>query len=166
MNIFGVGGWELLLIITIALIVAGPKRIAVWMYMLGQFAGKLQNVWSEFAQTLQAEMDDAGIDVEIPRTPPTRADLTRSVQNIGRELTKSAEAPVKEVVDEVKGFGDRIQAENKAIGRGLNGAAASTKPGAVVKEVEAEAEPPTLPEPVEPQTDETNLGTWGGTKPS
>ena len=63
----------------------------------------------------------AGIDVEIPRTPPTRADLTRSVQNIGRELTKSAEAPVKEVVDEVKGFGDRIQAENKAIGRGLNG---------------------------------------------
>jgi Sec-independent protein translocase protein TatA len=163
MNIFGVGGWELLLIVTIALIVAGPKRIAVWMYMLGQFAGKLQNVWSEFAGTLQKEMDDAGIDVEIPRTPPTRADLTRSVQNIGRELTKTAEAPVKEVVDEVKGFGDRIQAENKAIGRGLNGVAAS------IKQAETSETPdPTPPKEAEAEAeqDEMNLGTWGGSKSS
>jgi len=75
MDILGVGGWELVAILLIMLIVAGPKRMIQWSYTLGKYVAQLRRMWSETAQMLQKEFDDAGVDVQVPKDIPTRADL-------------------------------------------------------------------------------------------
>lgn len=92
MNIFGVGGAELVLILLIMLIVAGPKRMARWAYVLGTYVGKLRVVWAQMMDTIQTEIDEAGIDVQLPRTPPTRHEMNR----IARDAAKPFTAPVED----------------------------------------------------------------------
>ena len=175
MNIFNIGGMELLLIITIALIVAGPKRIAIWAYQLGVWASKLQNLWSEFANTLQKEMDEAGFDVQIPRSPPTRDQITRSVQEFGREISKAAEAPIEEVKKEVEGIKTSLEAENSAIRREVNGTngvqrADMRRRGSATESENTDDNDDVTPgndESPSEQPDATNIdfGSWGGKQP-
>ncbi|HVU11769.1 MAG TPA: hypothetical protein VHD90_10835 [Phototrophicaceae bacterium] len=84
MDILGVGGWELVAILIIMLIVAGPKRMITWSYQLGKYISMLRKMWAETAQMLQKEFDEAGVDVQVPKDIPTRNDLNRE---IGRALT-------------------------------------------------------------------------------
>lgn len=90
MEIFGIGGFEAALVIIIALIVAGPARMAVWARTLGRWVAKLRQMWSVTAAQLQRELDDAGVDFKIPKDIPTRKaivdELSRS--STVRELTK------------------------------------------------------------------------------
>jgi len=171
MNIFGVGGWELLLIVLIALIVAGPKRIAVWAYQVGLWSAKLQDLWSEFAATLQAEMDEAGVNVEIPKRPPTREELTRSVQKFGQEIAKSAEEPLEDVKQDVEKFRAEIRAENHAISQNIDGPQRADMVNRTVapppNETEKADKAPDKPAEATPAGEnkdprEVDLGTWGG----
>ncbi|MEO0562597.1 MAG: twin-arginine translocase TatA/TatE family subunit [Chloroflexota bacterium] len=175
MNIFGIGGWELVLIVVIALVVAGPKRLAVWAYHLGQWTAKLQQLWRQFAETLQSEMDEAGVNVEIPRSPPTRQDLTRSMQQFGRQIVKTAEEPLDDVKADVEKIRAEIRQESNAISAGVNGVRADmvSTPKPKVAESSENEETPTVEDkpnwiPPAPQTasdDNTtkdDLGTWGG----
>ena len=41
MDILGVGGWEIVAILLIMLIVAGPKRMISWSYTLGKYVSQL-----------------------------------------------------------------------------------------------------------------------------
>jgi Sec-independent protein translocase protein TatA len=84
MDILGVGGWELVAILLIMLIVAGPKRMISWSYTLGKYVSQLRRMWADTAQMLQKELDDAGVDVQVPKDIPTRGDLNRE---LGRALT-------------------------------------------------------------------------------
>ena len=84
MDILGVGGWELVAILLIMLIVAGPKRMIAWSYQLGKYVSMLRKMWADTAQMIQKEFDEAGVDVQVPKDIPTRADLNRE---IGRALT-------------------------------------------------------------------------------
>ncbi len=84
MDILGVGGWELVAILIIMLVVAGPKRMITWSYQLGKYISMLRKMWAETAQVLQKEFDEAGVDVQVPKDIPTRNDLNRE---IGRALT-------------------------------------------------------------------------------
>jgi Sec-independent protein translocase protein TatA len=84
MDILGVGGWEIVAILLIMLIVAGPKRMISWSYTLGKYVSQLRRMWADTAQMLQKEFDDAGVDVQVPKDIPTRGDLNRE---IGRALT-------------------------------------------------------------------------------
>ncbi len=97
MNIFGVGGWELILIILIALIVAGPKRMAHWAYIVGGYVGQLRGAWRGMMETVQKEFDDAGVDIKVPKDIPNRSDITRFAGQIAEPLTK----PMREAMDEV-----------------------------------------------------------------
>ena len=183
MNIFNIGGMELLLIITIALIVAGPKRIAVWAYQMGVWAAKLQDLWSEFAKVLQQEMDEAGINVQIPNKPPTRDQLTRSVQEFGREISKAAEESVSDVKKEVENLQAELQQERDTIKRPVDDLAKDIKrqhteiqqergkllrpPGYETPETQTPSDPPTSPEqteqePTSSDTDSVDFGSWGG----
>lgn len=172
MNIFNIGGMELVLIITIALVVAGPKRIAVWAYQLGVWASKLQNMWGDFANALQKEMDEAGFNVQIPRTPPTRDQITRSVQEFGREITKAAETPVEEVKKEVQSIKADIQAENNAIQRGMNGTNGVQRADMRRRAAPPDPTTPAAAQPGHAEPDDTanaptdtntiDLGSWGG----
>src|SRR5664279_4170857 len=95
MDILGVGGWELVAIVLIMLIVAGPKRMIQWSYTLGTYVSKLRKMWTEAAVMIQKEFDEAGVDVKVPKDIPTRADLNRE---IGRALTPITK-PFQETMD-------------------------------------------------------------------
>ncbi|MFZ2880429.1 MAG: hypothetical protein WA009_12885, partial [Phototrophicaceae bacterium] len=94
MELFGVGGFEFALIIIIALIVAGPARMAVWARKLGQWTGQLRNLWKTAATQLQRELDDAGVDFKVPKELPTRRALMDEINRSTavRELSQ----PIKE----------------------------------------------------------------------
>jgi Sec-independent protein secretion pathway components len=76
MNILGIGGPELILILLIMLIVAGPKRMIAWAYTLGKYIARFRRMWEETVDVLQKEFDEAGVDIKVPRELPTRANLT------------------------------------------------------------------------------------------
>lgn len=98
MDILGVGGWELVAIILIMLVVAGPKRMISWSYTLGKYVAQLRHMWAETAEMLQKEFDEAGVDVHVPKDIPTRATLN---QEIGRALTPVTK-PFQESLDATK----------------------------------------------------------------
>ena len=100
MEIFGVGGAEMVAILVIMLVVAGPKRMVQWAYVLGQYVSKARVMWDEVMAGVQKEIDDAGLDVQLPKTMPTRAtlnNLTNPMSNVWANFT----APVQEVMNDV-----------------------------------------------------------------
>ena len=100
MEIFGVGGAEMVAILVIMLVVAGPKRMVQWAYVLGQYVSKARTMWDEVMVGVQKEIDDAGLDVQLPKTMPTRTtlnNLTNPMSNVWANFT----APVQEVMNDV-----------------------------------------------------------------
>jgi Sec-independent protein translocase protein TatA len=97
MNILGIGGPELLIILVLMLVIAGPKRMIKWAYIMGQYVAKFRRMWAETVDVLQHEFDDAGVDLKIPRDLPTRGSLNREAGKMLAGLTD----PVKETLQEV-----------------------------------------------------------------
>ena len=100
MEIFGVGGAEMVAILVIMLVVAGPKRMVQWAYVLGQYVSRARVMWDEVMAGVQKEIDDAGLDVQLPKTMPTRAtlnNLTNPMSSVWANIT----APVQEVMNDV-----------------------------------------------------------------
>lgn len=102
MNIFGVGGAELVVILAIMLIVAGPKRMIRWAYVMGQWVGKLRVLWAQTVDALQQELDAAGVEVQLPKEPPTRQSLNRFVQDTARSVARPLEDAAREVEAEAE----------------------------------------------------------------
>ncbi len=156
MNILGVGGWELLAILVIMLLVAGPKRMLHWAYILGTYVAKFRVMWSETVDVIQKEFDDAGVDIKIPKDPPTRARLN---QQAGRAL-ESLTRPVKTTMDEAAGQMGQIKEATAITAR----TAASTVNG----NGHAPRQKPKPPRPsaasstIQPQVDNKEFGTWSG----
>jgi sec-independent protein translocase protein TatB len=57
MEIFGIGGNELLIIVVIAAIVLGPERLARTARELGKFTRNVKNYFSSLSSELKAELD-------------------------------------------------------------------------------------------------------------
>lgn len=135
MDILGIGGWELVAIFVIMLVVAGPKRMIQWSYTLGKYVAVLRKMWSETAQMLQKEFDEAGVDVKVPKDIPTRATINREINRALSPVTK----PLQETLDATK---NEIDSAKKAVS--LNPEAdAEAKPA-------AEAKSTAKPKPVPP----------------
>ncbi len=105
MNIFGVGGAELIAILVIMLVFAGPKRMIHWSYLLGQYVAKFRVIWSQTVDLVQKEFDEAGVDIKLPKEPPTRQNLNRSLGEAMKPMTK----PIQDSIDEVKKDVDTLQ---------------------------------------------------------
>lgn len=148
MNIFGVGGWELFLIAVIALVVAGPKRMAQWAYLLGQYSVKLRRMWDEVSASLQREMDEAGVDIEVPKTP-TRDAFRQSIQKAGQKFVETTGNPT----EELRQLRDEVVSAGQEARQSLTSA---TQP------------PPATPSRNGSQNNSTpenpSVGTWGGTE--
>ncbi|MBK8034412.1 MAG: hypothetical protein IPO91_12845 [Chloroflexi bacterium] len=104
MEIFGIGLGELMAIILVMLVIVGPERMIRWAFTLGQYAGKLQQLWRETAKTLQHELDASGTGITVPKEIPTRQTLTRDMDRALRNLyatppARRDAAPAAEVVD-------------------------------------------------------------------
>ncbi len=138
MDILGVGGWELVAILLIMLVVAGPKRMIQWSYTLGKYVAQLRKMWAETAQMLQKEFDEAGVDVQVPKNIPTRGDINRE---ISRALT-----PV------TKPFQESLAATQKELDSAKKAVTISTEPltkTPTPPAAPAETTPPTPTTPVE-----------------
>lgn len=127
MDILGIGGWELVAIFIIMLVVAGPKRMIQWSYTLGKYVAQLRKMWADTAQMLQKEFDEAGVDVKVPTNIPTRGDINRE---IGRALTPVTK-PLQETMDATK---SEINSAKKTVSFDL-------KPADIAKPAEAKPEP-------------------------
>ncbi len=111
MNILGIGAPELIVILMIAIIVAGPKRMIRWAYVLGQYVGKLRIMWGDVAKMIQAEVDAAGLDVQVPTDLPNRANVSRMIQQAAKPLSDPLNKAAREVEDEYR----RTQKEVSAV---------------------------------------------------
>ena len=104
MEIFGVGGGEVVAILVIMLVVAGPKRMVQWAYVLGQYVSKARAMWDEVMAGVQKEIDDAGLDMQLPKTMPTRANLntlTNTLTNPVSSVWAGITTPVQDMMNDV-----------------------------------------------------------------
>ena len=109
MNILGVGTPELLIILLIALVVGGPKRMVVWMYQLGRYVGMAKRAWAQMAENIQQELDEAGVELQVPKHAPTRADIDRLAENALRPFIEPAQQAIQEYKAEVGSINAAIQ---------------------------------------------------------
>lgn len=170
MELFGIGGFEFALIVIIALIVAGPARMAVWARKLGQWTGQLRTLWRTAASQLQRELDDAGVDFKVPKDLPTRRAI---LDEINRSSTvKHLSQPIKEVqkaLDEGKAAAGEITGALSSVERKMLEATSANKPAPaptsrmVNSNGPARANPAVPPTPQRaPSADKGGFGTWSG----
>ena len=161
MNIFGVGAAELVAVLLIMLVFAGPKRMIHWSYLLGQHVAKFRRIWSETVDLVQKEFDEAGVEIKLPKEPPTRKSVNQSV----RDAMKPMSQPMQDSLDEVKKDLDTV----KEVGDALNNkkpkalpaqAKAPTSNANAVKRAKSAAAKAKARKP-EPASGPA-LGTWGG----
>lgn len=102
MNIFGVGGAEVVVIIMIMLIVAGPKRMIGWAFVIGQYVGKFRVLWSQMVDVMQDEVNAAGLDVQLPREIPTKQNLAKTAGAFMKPYTENLEQTLDDVAQPIK----------------------------------------------------------------
>ena len=149
MNFFGVGGPELIAILIIMLVFAGPKRMIHWAYILGQHLAKFRVIWSQTVDLVQKEFDDAGVDIKLPKEPPTRKNMNKAIADVMKPVTQ----PVQESLDEVKKDVESLQ----EVGDALKNKAKSP-PASLTKAKKAVAKPA-------PASEASDVGTWSGKDP-
>lgn len=101
MNIFGVGGPELIAILIIMLVFAGPKRMIHWSYILGTYISKIRVIWSQTVDLVQQEFDEAGVDVKLPKDLPTRQNLNKSLNEALKPVSQPLQDSLNELNDDV-----------------------------------------------------------------
>jgi sec-independent protein translocase protein TatB len=150
MNIFGIGGAELILILVIMLVVAGPKRMIRWAYVLGKYIAMLQKMWGEAASMLQKEFDAAGVDVEVPKNIPTKADLQRTVVKAIKPVSQPFDDIKQEINKDLSSVRDTAKQANTAL----------RTPAATTPAVRVPAVSNGTPSVPPPASDNSGFGTW------
>lgn len=171
MNIFGIGGAELVLILLIMLIVAGPKRMLKWAYVVGTWVGKFRVMWEQVVDVMQKEVDAAGMDVEIPRELPTRRNLGRAAEQFVRPYTDELQKPFKEVsaaagtvIEEANSAVKEVQDETEKISKRMGSWDGSGSTTAVVRRPANVTEPESAdsaePDATDNTANESSFGAW------
>ena len=84
MNILGVGPGEVLVILVIALVVAGPKRMIQWAYQIGRYTARFRAMAQETMSAFQKELAASGLDVtkDLASLQSTKFDVMKEVSKI------------------------------------------------------------------------------------
>lgn len=164
MNVFGVGAWELVAILLIMLVFVGPKRMIHWSYVLGQHVAKFRKIWSETVDLVQKEFDEAGVDIKLPKEPPTRKNLNKSLTDAVKPMTKPVQDSLDEVkkdMDTFKEVSDSLNDKKPAPAFSANQSKAASAPTAEPPKKPAK---PSVKETDKPlaQPEPTTMGAWGG----
>lgn len=147
MNILGVGGTELILIVVIMLIVAGPKRMAQWAYIAGTYLAKFRAMWSETVDVLQKEFDQAGVDIKIPKDVPTRGSINKQATKVLEEFTR----PVKETMEKATAEVGEIKKTTAVTAQAVSKATNGTKTTSTATTT-----------PKKPEQPKGDFGAWSG----
>ena len=62
-NILGIGPWQIIIVLLVMLIVAGPKRMVLWAYQAGRYVAMFRKMFDETMSAFQKEMQESGIDL-------------------------------------------------------------------------------------------------------
>jgi sec-independent protein translocase protein TatB len=135
-NFLNIGASELILIILIAILAIGPRRMVQLMRTLGRTAGKLRRMSSEFMSMVNSELRETGLD------PETVKGALDGEANVIEGQMKSADDETKETVRRLRQEIGSLQAELQA--------AASEARAFVRKEAQAEEDEAGPTKPVEP----------------
>lgn len=111
MEIFGVGTVELLAIFIIMIVVAGPKRMIQWAYILGRYVARFRAMWAETMDYVESELKQAGVDVELPRDVPTRGSLNKQIAQTVGKISAPVTKPVQEALDETANELNEVKAQ-------------------------------------------------------
>ncbi len=161
MEFLGIGGWEIVAILLIMLIFAGPKRMLQWSYTLGKWVAVARNMWAQTAQQLEHELHESGVDIEVPREIPTKQSLNASISKYVSGAANPIIEPVKDVQRELDSTRKAITPGDPAAFRAKQNG--STKPGAesappmIGAASNPAAAPPTPPDENPPQS---GFGSW------
>lgn len=172
MNFLGMGPAELVLLLIMALIIAGPKRMIHWMYILGRWTAKAKAMWLDAVDAIQREINEAGLDVQVPRELPTRGNLNRMARDAFKPMTKEFEKEIDEVKklgDEVKQVQTQLKDESRqtweAVGRKVSGKpepfASPAAAPAASNAATTSAPPPSPAQTTPPSTDGKKASTFG-----
>jgi Tat protein translocase TatB subunit len=94
LDFLNVGPWELVVVLIIAILVAGPKRMVEIARTLGQFSRQLRDLSREFTMALQAE-----IQATEEQAGAAGADL-REVQRDLQDVLAGSPPPESDTDDE------------------------------------------------------------------
>lgn len=95
----GIGGFEILVIGIVALLVVGPKDLPVLMRKVGQFVGKARAMANEFRASFdemarQSELDELRKEVEALRSGQGMYALGAEADEAFKDIRKELEAPL------------------------------------------------------------------------
>lgn len=95
----GIGGFEILVIGLVALLVVGPKDLPMLMRRVGQFVAKARGMANEFRASFdemarQSELDDLRKEVEALRTGQGMHPLGAEAEAAFKDIRKDLEAPL------------------------------------------------------------------------
>ncbi len=95
----GIGGFEILVIGIVALLVVGPKDLPLLMRRVGQFVAKARAMANEFRSSFdemarQSELDELRKEVQALRTGSGMYVLGAEADNAFKDIRKELEAPV------------------------------------------------------------------------
>ncbi len=95
----GIGGFEILVIGIVALLVVGPKDLPLLMRRVGQFVGKARAMANDFRASFdemarQSELDDLRKEVQALRTGSGMYALGAEADNAFKDIRKELEGPL------------------------------------------------------------------------
>lgn len=86
-----IGGFELLVIGVVALIVVGPKELPGLVRSVGRWAAKARNLAREFQSGMEEAAKDAELD-DLRKVGSIKSDLEKQVRDMGRSAQTSLDA--------------------------------------------------------------------------
>lgn len=103
----GIGGFEILVIGIVALLVVGPKDLPLLMRRVGQFVGKARAMANEFRASFdemarQSELDELRKEVQALRKDSGMYALGKDVDDAFKDIRKELESPLDAAADKPK----------------------------------------------------------------
>lgn len=121
---FGIGTGELMVIIAIAILVIGPKRLLEIAQTLGRLTRRGREIWNEVMKTIQAELQETKEAVE--EVAESGSDLSAEIKATEKETSEAlggidgkSKARAVDVQTEVKSIGQETQQIMKEVTEGF-----------------------------------------------
>jgi Sec-independent protein translocase protein TatA len=146
-NFLNVGPWELSVILIIAILLVGPKRLLEVLQAIRRFSGQLRRMSTEFTSLIQSEIQASERETSQAPEGATSGKLaTTPIASIQTELQTAAQearqALERVVKDELEPIAD-LQAELQTAAQETRRALEDTVEDASGSIADIEAEPPT-----------------------
>jgi TatA/E family protein of Tat protein translocase len=91
---FGIGGWEMVVICVIALLVFGPKRLPELARTLGKGLAEFRRASSDLRRSIELDLDPRTLSAPKPETrPPAQAGSPAEPE--AKEIGEAASVPEK-----------------------------------------------------------------------